>query len=131
MKKIQVCQLSLLILISMSAGLLFSNDAGAVSHKEWVAEVFSVQGNVQAKRKDETQWKPVKLNETYHIGDMIKVQERSRAAILISNETITACAKPSKKLSVTPINGVARTIGRRIKDEHAMAVNRQVDGVIR
>ena len=88
MKKIYVCQLSLLVLISMLAGLLFSNTASAETRKDWMAKVVSVQGNVQIKKKDETQWKTVRLNDTYSQGDMIRVRERSRAAFLLSNETI-------------------------------------------
>ncbi|MEE9604755.1 MAG: FecR family protein, partial [Candidatus Scalindua sp.] len=88
MKKNQACQISMLILISMFAGLLFSNAAGAASSKEWTARIVSVQGDVQAQKKGETQWKSVNLDDTFHIGDMIKVEKRSRASILISNETL-------------------------------------------
>ena len=85
MKKNQACQISMLILISMFAGLLFSNAAGAASSKEWTARIVSVQGDVQVQKKAETQWKSVNLDDTFHIGDMIKVEKRSRACILICN----------------------------------------------
>ncbi|MEE9604824.1 MAG: FecR domain-containing protein, partial [Candidatus Scalindua sp.] len=68
--------------------MLLSNTAAANTGKGWMAKVVSVQGNVQIKKKDETQWKTVRLNDTYSQGDMIRVQERSRAAFLLSNETI-------------------------------------------
>jgi len=72
----------------MLAALLFSNAAGAASSKEWTARIVSVQGDVQAQKNGETQWKSVNLDDTFHIGDMIKVEKRSRASILISNETL-------------------------------------------
>ncbi len=81
-------QIYLFVLFMTLIGLVFSNTAYSKSHNEWITKVVSVQGDVQAKKKDETQWKTVKLNDTYHIGDMIKVNERSRAAILISSETL-------------------------------------------
>ena len=56
--------------------------------EQWVAKVVSVQGSVQARRVGETQWVPVKLNDTYCPGDMIRVQERSRAAVVLANESI-------------------------------------------
>ncbi|MFQ5963497.1 MAG: TonB-dependent receptor domain-containing protein [Candidatus Scalinduaceae bacterium] len=111
-KQIQICQLSLLIYLSIPVGLLFTDSADAETRKEWMAKVVSVQGNVQAKKKDEMQWKPIKLNDTYNIGDMIRVQERSRAAILIStdtlirlneNTTITFSGREKKKLSLLDI----------------------------
>ena len=54
----------------------------------WVAKVVSVQGSVQAKRTAEPEWLPVKLNDTYCPGDMIRVDERSRAAIVLPNEVL-------------------------------------------
>jgi len=58
------------------------------TNEEWVARIVSVQGVVQALRSQETQWVPVKLNDTYYSGDMIRVHKKSRAAIVLQNETI-------------------------------------------
>jgi Tfp pilus assembly protein PilF len=48
--------------------------------------MVSAQGSVEAKRAGETQWLPVKLNDTYCQGDMIRVLERSRAAIMLTTQ---------------------------------------------
>ncbi len=53
-----------------------------------MAKVVSVQGSVQARRVGETEWVTVKLNDTYCPGDMIRVQDRSRAAVVLPNESI-------------------------------------------
>jgi tetratricopeptide (TPR) repeat protein len=36
----------------------------------------------------ETQWQPTKLNDTYCPGDMIRVQERSRADVALMNQSV-------------------------------------------
>jgi hypothetical protein len=82
MKKSQICHSGLLI-IALLTGLFLPNSSAAETCEEWVAKVVSVQGNVQAQRTAEKEWKPVKFNNTYCIGDMLRVLERSRAAILL------------------------------------------------
>ncbi|MGA1795652.1 MAG: tetratricopeptide repeat protein [bacterium] len=49
--------------------------------KEWVAQVVSVQGDVQILRAGESEWAPLALNDTICLGDMIRVLERSRADV--------------------------------------------------
>ena len=88
MKQIQACLLIPTIFISIFAGYLFPSAGAAETCEEWVAKVVSLQGSVQARRVGETQWAPVKLNDTYCPGDMIRVQERSRAAVVLANESI-------------------------------------------
>jgi tetratricopeptide (TPR) repeat protein len=88
MRQIQAFLLISTIFISIFAGSLFPGAGAAETCEEWVAKVVSVQGNVQARRVGETQWVPVKLNDTYCPGDMIRVQERSRAAVVLANESI-------------------------------------------
>jgi len=53
-----------------------------------VARIVSVQGRVEAQKAGEVQWQPAKLNDTYCSGDTIRVQEQSRAALVLINETI-------------------------------------------
>jgi tetratricopeptide (TPR) repeat protein len=53
-----------------------------------VAKAVSVQGAVQALRTGEKQWHPVKLNDTFCPGDMIRILKLSRADIVLSNDTI-------------------------------------------
>ena len=77
-----------LIIIVIFAGLFLSSTTDAETTDGWIAKVVSVQGSVQAKRKNESLWKPADLNGTYQLGDQIRVQEKSRAAIILRNETI-------------------------------------------
>ena len=88
MKQIQACLLIPTIFISIFVGFLFPGAGAAETCEEWVAKVVSVQGSVQARRVGETDWVPVRLNDTYCPGDMIRVQERSRAAVILRNENI-------------------------------------------
>ncbi len=88
MKKPQNWLLIPAIVITLLAGYLPSSATAQERCEEWVAKVVSVQGNVKARKTGETQWVPVKLNDTYCPGDMIRVQERSRAAVVIPNESI-------------------------------------------
>ncbi|MEA3360358.1 MAG: TonB-dependent receptor [Thermodesulfobacteriota bacterium] len=88
MKKCKNLHLILAILMIVLLSSLSNADAAAETHNKWVARVVSVQGSVQAQRSGETQWISVKLNDTYRSGDMIRVQEKSRAAIVLQDETI-------------------------------------------
>ncbi|UCF85506.1 MAG: FecR domain-containing protein, partial [Desulfobacteraceae bacterium] len=88
MKKIRTCLIILAILTSFLGGFLSSIAMAQESCKEWVAKVVSMQGNVQARKAGETQWVPVKLNDTYCSGDMIRLEKRSRAAVVLPNEII-------------------------------------------
>jgi hypothetical protein len=88
MRQVQARLLITALVIGIFPGFL-STDAGfAETCEEWVAKIVSVQGSVQARRAGETEWVPVKLYNTYCPGDMIRVQERSRAAVILPNESI-------------------------------------------
>ncbi|MDH4100960.1 MAG: tetratricopeptide repeat protein [Nitrospirota bacterium] len=54
----------------------------------WAAKVDSIQGTVEAKRSGQTSWQPVKPSDTFCAGDSVHVLEKSRAAIILSNETV-------------------------------------------
>ena len=88
MKQIMVYILTQTIFVSILAGYLFPSAAAAETCENWVAKVVSAQGRIQVRREGETKWVPVKLNDTFCFGDRIRVQELSRAAIFLSNETI-------------------------------------------
>ncbi|NNL77943.1 MAG: FecR domain-containing protein, partial [Desulfobacterales bacterium] len=68
-------------------GLLLPAEAADKPCDQWVARAVSVQGIVEARKAGETRWVQVKLDDTFCAGDMIRVQENSRAAIVLSNET--------------------------------------------
>jgi Flp pilus assembly protein TadD/outer membrane receptor protein involved in Fe transport len=76
----------LLTVVLVIVSLSFSDIALAETCNQWVAKMVSAQGTVEAKRADEKQWLPVKLNDTYCQGDMIRVLERSRAAVMLTTQ---------------------------------------------
>ncbi|VAX34490.1 FIG00860065: hypothetical protein [hydrothermal vent metagenome] len=53
-----------------------------------VAKAVSVQGIAEVRRAGEFAWSPIRLNDTFCPGDMLRLKENSRAAIVLSNETI-------------------------------------------
>ncbi len=88
MKQIQTFILILIILLSMFAVYLVPSVAAAEMDDYWVGKVVSVQGNVQVRRAGAAEWVSVRLNDTYGFGDMIRVLEQSRAAVVLRNEAI-------------------------------------------
>src|SRR5690606_2098154 len=83
---IAACLVSLSVMVSLLTGAL-SADAAVVSPCEpWVARLASAQGRVEVRRAGEAQWQPARLDETYCAGDMMRVQEHSRAAIVLRND---------------------------------------------
>jgi len=79
----------LMAVLCIVMGVLCPSVIHAGDCEEWVAKIVSVQGEVQAKKTGATQWMPVKLNDTFCPGDMLRVQHRSRAGIILSNESVT------------------------------------------
>ncbi len=75
-------------LISGAVIALLASSPRAETCEKWVAKAVSVQGTVEARRVGATEWKPVKLNETYCPGDVIRVQKRSRADIALVNQPV-------------------------------------------
>ena len=61
----------------------------AYNCENWVAKLQSSQGSVQVRlAKNNKQWISVERNATFCKGDVLRVQENSRAALLLRNETI-------------------------------------------
>jgi tetratricopeptide (TPR) repeat protein len=102
--------------------LLHPCPSPAQTPEQWVAKVVSVQGTVQAKRANETQWQPVKLNDTFGAGDTIRVLDRSRADLALANRpllrldqgtTITLKGVKEEKTSIVElIKGAAHFFSR-------------------
>ena len=87
MKRIQASILILAIFMAMFSGYLFPTIAAA-EMDYWVGKIVSVQGSVQVQRAGAAEWIPVRLNDTYAFGDMIRVQEQSRAAVVLRSGAI-------------------------------------------
>lgn len=53
-----------------------------------VARLVSAQGKVEARVNEKSSWRPAALNDTLCAGYMIRVGARSRAALLLANDTV-------------------------------------------
>ncbi|MFC1886026.1 FecR domain-containing protein [Thermodesulfobacteriota bacterium] len=90
MKHIPLRFLVTAVCTTMLAIFLLPCDGGAESCDEWVARVESVQGSVHIKKAGQEKWVPAESGHTCRPGDMIRVQERSRADVLLcGNGTIS------------------------------------------
>jgi tetratricopeptide (TPR) repeat protein len=75
------------LFVTFSFCFLLLADAADKPCEQWVARAASVQGTVETRRAGETRWEQVKKDDTFCPGDIIRVKENSRAAIVLSNET--------------------------------------------
>jgi Tfp pilus assembly protein PilF len=79
---------SLIVCLGLVATLLYPCASLAQICEQWVAKAVSVQGGVEVRRVGETQWQPVKLNDTFCPGDTIRVDENSRADLTLVNQPV-------------------------------------------
>ncbi len=54
----------------------------------WAAKIVSIEGRVEASHIGEPRWVPVRLKQTFCPGDRVRIESRSRAAVLLPNQTI-------------------------------------------
>ena len=62
--------------------------AQAAPCEKSAGRLVSLQGVVEARRPDQTAWQAAKLNDQFCAGDAIRTGARSRAAMVLTNETI-------------------------------------------
>ncbi len=109
------------VLVTILTG--FSNFARAEDEcKEWLARLVSVQGRVEAKRAGGSVWIELKFGQALCPGDMVRVQQNSRAALVFHNEAVmrldqnTTVAFPEpekgKTIDVSFISGIALFFSR-------------------
>ncbi|MEW6053043.1 MAG: FecR domain-containing protein [Nitrospirota bacterium] len=80
-----------IILVFIAVPLLYlvlPHSASAHTCEKWIAKAVSVQGDVQTLKEGETQWLSVKMQDTFCTGDMIRVMEQGRAAVVLWNGVI-------------------------------------------
>ena len=76
----------LLVCTGFVTVFLFSTASFAATCEQSVAKAMAVEGKVDVRHTDGTQWQSVKLYDTFCPGDVIRVQERSRADIALANQ---------------------------------------------
>ena len=62
--------------------------AGDLDGAGWVSKVISLQGIVLVRRQGQIRWQPVKLNDTFFVGDQICIETNSRAGIVLNNDVV-------------------------------------------
>ena len=77
----------IIIMVLFAELFLMPADAESQSCDPWIAKVVSVQGSVQVQKSGSDHWTRVKLNDTYCSGDIIRVNEKSRAAIMLGDDS--------------------------------------------
>lgn len=87
MKAVAVCPPWVLCISFLAVGLIPSVTSAAECNPI-VATAVSVQGRVEVRRVNVTQWQPVSLNEIFCAGDRIRVGDRSRADIALANRAV-------------------------------------------
>ncbi len=75
-------------LLAASMTLFAHVSAQAAECEPWAAKMVSVQGSVEARSTTTASWRPASLNDTYCVGDSVRTGARSRAAIVLSNNTV-------------------------------------------
>ena len=77
-----------MLCIGLSLGLFDPEPGLAQTQGSAVARAVSVQGSVEARRAGQPSWQPVRLNDTYAPGDVIRVGERSRADLAMLDQSV-------------------------------------------
>jgi len=76
----------LVVCASVVTSMLFPVASYAATCEQAIAKAMAVEGKVDVRESGSTQWTPVKLHDTFCPGDVIRVQERSRADIALTNQ---------------------------------------------
>ncbi len=129
-----------LVACAAVAVLLCGGKGYAATCEKWAGKVVSWQGTVEVKPAGESQWRAVKLYETFCPGDTIRTDRRSRADIALynhpvlrldQNTTVTLGGMKDERTSlVDMISGAALFFSRvtRNLDVRTATVNAGVEG---
>ncbi|MGD8851378.1 MAG: TonB-dependent receptor [Gammaproteobacteria bacterium] len=114
------CYVLLLGALCSLAGFPVTADEDAC--EPWVARAASIEGDVELRPAGQQRWIAVKLDERLCEGDSLRVRHNSRAAVILSNDTILRLdqdttitltgLKPDQPAWLDLINGIAHFISR-------------------
>ncbi len=85
------CRILILVTLITSAAGIFGEMTPALAQKTdtgWVSKVISVQGRVAVRRQGGTAWEPLRLDDTLFAGDQVRVEDNSRAGIVLKNDAV-------------------------------------------
>jgi len=79
-------QISIFLLAAL---LLYASISPAAAQPEgWMARIASAQGEVDVRRSGSLTWEPARMGDPIFPGDMLRVGQRSRAVVVLSNDTV-------------------------------------------
>jgi tetratricopeptide (TPR) repeat protein len=77
------------VLLTILMGFVLSSFCeGAQQGNDWFGRAVSLQGDVEARKKETPAWTQVQLYESFHAEDTVRVLRHSRAAFLLRDETV-------------------------------------------
>jgi tetratricopeptide (TPR) repeat protein len=88
MRRTRLCFLAIFLGCTLLAIGLSPGISSAATCEKWAGKVVSLQGTVDAKVAGGAEWQPVKLNNTYCPGDMLRTGRRSRAEVALQNHPL-------------------------------------------
>jgi len=74
-----------------------------------LARAISVQGSLEVRRAQQTQWETVQQEDHFCLGDTVRTGENSRAAILLLPETVIRLDQHSSLVFTPATTGIAAT----------------------
>jgi tetratricopeptide (TPR) repeat protein/opacity protein-like surface antigen len=136
----RICSLSIVIMLvaAVASSVCYGNAFGQAC-RPWIAKAVSVEGSIKAKRAGETEWRTVKMWDEFCPGDMVRLPEESRAAIVLvngvilrldENTTITFKGMEKETSLIEILKGVVNSFSRwpRSLEIYTPFVNGTVEG---
>jgi tetratricopeptide (TPR) repeat protein len=81
------CSPAVSVLVFLSALFTSPNIFAQTCDDGWRAELASAEGDVEGRRRGETDWSPATRGDIFCIGDSLRTQSYGRALVLLPDET--------------------------------------------
>ena len=88
MKRASLCCFGLVVCAALLLAALCPSLSFAQRCERWAAKAVSVQGTIEFQGAGDSRWQTVKLNDTFCPGDKLRAQEKSRADVVLSNDSV-------------------------------------------
>ena len=88
MKRVSSWFFTIVVCVALLSAALCPSISFAQRCEQWVAKAVSVQGTIEFQGGGDSRWQTVKLNDTFCPGDKLRAQEKSRADVVLSNESV-------------------------------------------
>lgn len=81
----------LMATVSLACCIILAPPENATAEEaalHWVSKIVSIQGEAYVRRTGGDNWQPAALNDLFYPGDALQLAANSRAALLLSNESL-------------------------------------------